>query len=225
MRRPEHNGGVRVLYVCTANICRSPSAEALLQAAGVAQVQSAGVAAVHGAPCCSLAPLLAGVDHRSQPLTAPLVRSADIVLTAAREHQSAVLALDPDARAKTFTIRQAGRLAQWLLDEGIVEAARMRATAPDGWAQRFEPGDPRQYVMPLPAPPERAAWLVAELDAARGFAPAPPTAPRRRRRDPEPPHPDDVPDPHVVGAQWHEPAAEQITAATAPLIEVLRQVG
>ncbi len=180
---------------------------------------------MHGAPCCALAPLLEGVEHRSQPLAPGLVSTADLVLTAAREHQSTVLALDPDARAKTFTIRQAGRLAQWLLDEGIVEAARERALTPQGWAERFEPGDPRQYVMPLPYAPERAAWLVAELDAARGFAPAPPTEQRRRRRDPEPPHPDDVPDPHVLGAGWHAPAAEQITAATEPLVAVLRKLG
>ena len=216
---------MRVLYVCTANICRSPSAQAVLKAGGVAEVRSAGSAAVHGAPCCSLAPLLAGVEHRSQPLTPDLVRWADLVLMAAREHQSSVLALDPDARAKTFTIRQAGRLVQWLLDQGIVEAARQRVASPQGWAERFEPGDPRQYVMPLPAEPERAAWLVAELDAARGFAPAPQPPARRRRRDPEPPHPDDVPDPHVVGAQWHGPAAEQISAATEPLVAVLRELG
>ena len=216
---------MRVLYVCTANICRSPSAEALLSAAGVAQVQSAGTAAVHGAPCCTLAPLLAGVEHQSQPLTSELVQWADLVLTAAREHQSTVLSLDPDARAKTFTIRQAGRLAQWLQDERIVEAARERVAAPQGWTERFEQGDPRQYVMPLPSEPERPAWLVAELDAARGFAPAPQPPERRRRRDPEPPHPDDVPDPHVLGAGWHGPAAEQITAATGPLVTVLREVG
>ncbi len=115
------------------------------------EVASAGTAAVHGAPCCELAPLLERVEHRSQPLSPDLVGRADLVLTAAREHQSTVLALDPDARAKTFTIRQAGRLTRWLLDEGIVEAARERAHVPQGWAERFEPGDPRQYVMPLPS--------------------------------------------------------------------------
>jgi protein-tyrosine-phosphatase len=217
---------VRILYVCTANICRSPSAEAQLRRAGLAgvEVASAGTHAVHGAPCCALAPLLAGVDHPSQPLAAEFVGTADLVLTAAREHQAVVLTLDPDARVKTFTIRQAGRLAKWLLDQGIVEAAGQRAITPEGWAGRFEEGDPRQYVMPLPPEPERGAWLVAELDAARGFAPAPPVPERRRRRDPEPPHPDDVPDPHVLGAGWHGPAAEQIVAATEPLVAVLRQL-
>ena len=80
------------------------------------------------APCAA-----AGrVEHQSQPLTSELVQWADLVLTAAREHQSTVLSLDPDARAKTFTIRQAGRLAQWLQDERIVEAARERVAAPQG---------------------------------------------------------------------------------------------
>lgn len=206
----------------------------MLTVAGVpgVEVRSAGTAAVDGAQGCALAPALAGraERHRSQPVTADLVAWADLVLTAAREHQATVLALDPAARPRTFTIRQAGRLAQWLLEEDLITAARQRDNAPDGWSERFADGDPRQYVMPLPAAADRrAAWLVAELDAARGMAPAlvtpgPPPGRWRRRRDEQAPHPDDIPDPHVLGAQWHGPAAEQIAQATAPLAVVLREL-
>lgn len=38
---------------------------------------------------------------------------------------------------------------------------------------------------------------------------------RRRRKAEEPPHSDDVPDPHVMGMELHGLAAEQITAGTA----------
>lgn len=213
--------------MCTANICRSPSAAAVLQAAAIpgVEVRSAGTAAVAGAPGCTLAPLLAGSEHTSQPLTAELVQWADLVLTAGREHQAGVVGLDPGARTRTFTMRQAGRLAQWLLNARMPAAARERAAAPEGWESRFEPDDPLRHVAPMPAG-DRAAWLVPELDAARGYAPAPPPEPPtgRRRRRAAPMHPDDVPDPHVLGSEWHGTAAEQITTAAVPLLILLRDV-
>jgi len=216
---------VKVLYVCTANICRSPSAAEVLRAAVIpgVEVRSAGTAAVAGAPGCTVAPLLAGIEHASQPLTRELVQWADLVLTAAREHQAAVVGLDAGARSRTFTLRQAGRLAQWLLDTDVAAVARERAVVPDG--DRFGPDDPRSHVAPMPAG-DRSAWLVAELDAARGYAAPPPPEPAtgrwRRRVTPVPP--DDVPDPHVLGSEWHGPAAEQITAAAVPLLILLREV-
>jgi protein-tyrosine-phosphatase len=145
------------------------------------------------------------------------VAEADLVLTAARGHQAEVLALHPDARPRTFTVAQAGRLAGWMLSHGVLEAAQN--------PRQFPPDDPRAFVAPLAGDP--AAWVVAELDAARGMAPAPvvPEPPRSRwRRTPAAaPHPDDVPDPHELGPQWHEPAAAQIRSAMAPLLELLRR--
>ena len=125
---------MRILYVCTANICRSPSAAALLtdaQIAGV-EVRSAGTNAGVGAPGCSMAPALREREsvHHSQALTGELVEWADLVLTAARGHQATVMSLDPGARAKTFTIVQAGRLAAWLVSSGMLEAAQERAVRP-----------------------------------------------------------------------------------------------
>ncbi len=224
---------MRILYVCTANICRSPSAAALLtdaQIAGV-EVRSAGTNAVVGAPGCSMAPALREREsvHHSQSLTAELVEWADLVLTAARGHQATVMSLDPGARAKTFTIVQAGRLAAWLVSSGMLEAAQERAADPQGWTERFEEGDQRLFVVPLPEAGEQTpAWLVAELDAARGLAPAPaPAEPQgrfRRRKGGDEPHPDDIPDPHELGPGWHEPAGQKIAEATAELELVLRTI-
>lgn len=218
-----HNGRVRLLFVCTANICRSPSAAAMVGDAGLPgiEVDSAGTQALPGRPGCPAAPLLAGRadQHSSRPLTREAVARADLILTAAREHQAPVLALEPNARPRTFTIAQAGRLAQWLLDAGIIDAALH--------PQPFEPGDPRALVPPMPPAPQRAGWLIAELDAARGMAPAPQVPEPRRswwRTRPDGPHPDDIPDPHVLGPQWHEPAAAQLRAALEPLLEVLRRL-
>jgi protein-tyrosine-phosphatase len=160
--------------------------------------------------------------HESQPLTPALIEPADLVLTAAREHRTAVIDMYPAARSRTFTIRQAGRLAQWLVDAGMVDAARHGGD--------FADGDPRRLVAALPATAQaRARWVVEELDAARGMAPAP-VAPEpngrrwgRRAVDPQV-HPDDVPDPHVLGTGWHEVAHEQLRDSTEQLVGLLRAV-
>lgn len=221
---------MKILYVCTANICRSPSAAELLRDADLpgVQVRSAGTVAAEGSPGCPRAPALAGRDdqHRSQRLTPELVDWADLILTAAREHRAVVLDLDRRARDRTFTIRQAGRLAKWLLEEGMVAAAREPGT------DLLEEGDPRLFVVPLPEDVEhRTAWLLSELDAARGMAPVPsapapvPAGRLWRRASEEGPHPDDVPDPHVLGPAWHDLAYEQLRDATGALAALLREVG
>ncbi len=216
--------------MCTANICRSASAERLLREAiaGVpelvgVEVRSAGTAAWVGAPGCSIAPALAGhaAEHRSRPLTADLVSWADLILPAARDHRSRIVELDPTSRARTFTLRQAGRIADWVVDSGIVAAGRERA-------DRFPPDDPRRDVPALPAELDhRWAWLVDEMDAARGRAGVPVAAVPaggRRSIDPSALHPDDVPDPHVLGSGLHPVAYEQISASTSALVRLLREV-
>ena len=197
---------MRILYVCTANICRSASAERLLLDAVVAlpelsgiEVRSAGTRAMPGSPGCSMAPALTehAAEHRSQALTADLVAWADLILPAARDHRPSILELAPASRTRTFTIRQAGRIADWIVDSGIVAAGRERSGSgegPEAWAEAFPLGDPRRDVPPLPDDPAaRRLWVVAEMDAGRGLAGAPPsgaasgegasavTAERRRR--------------------------------------------
>ncbi len=269
---------MRVLYVCTANICRSPSAEALLRDAVAeddlladVEVGSAGVHAVEGAPGCTIAPALEGRadEHRSRPLTADLIRVADLILTADREHRSAVIGLLLDARDRTLTIRQAGRLADWLVESGAVEAARRAAGSAAGGergdvrgrgagdrqadgatgdvskggltpATRSELGDAETSddlpggVAPLPGDVDsRWRWIVDELDAARGLAPGPASAEtpaaarprwRRAREEADVLHPDDIPDPHVLGSAWHDAAFQQIRQATESLVRLFGQV-
>lgn len=139
-----------VLVVCTANVCRSPLAARLLAAelGRAVPVTSAGVRATAGAPACEQARLVRPSEqrHAAVRLDAGQVRSAAIVLGAAREHRSAAVALAPAAQRRAFTVLQAARLAAWLEEQGT--------TAPAGLAAD-----------------ERLAWWVEELDAARGDAP------------------------------------------------------
>jgi protein-tyrosine phosphatase len=111
---------LRVLVVCTGNVCRSPAVERLLGTwlgpAGLV-VSSAGIGAMAGAPMTEqMAKLVANAGGQpdgfvSRQLTEDMVAEADLVLTATREHRGEIVALHPPALRKTFTLREFVRLA------------------------------------------------------------------------------------------------------------------
>jgi len=102
---------VRVLFVCTGNVCRSPMAAALLahllEEHGVRgiDVSSAGTAPWDGAPASEgsyLVSLEHGLDlsgHRSRPLTTDLVGGADLVLGMGPQHVERVAQLGGAGKA------------------------------------------------------------------------------------------------------------------------------
>jgi protein-tyrosine-phosphatase len=102
---------VKLLFVCTGNICRSPMAEAiarrLLDAAGREDVvaSSAGTAAWDGAPASEGAYLIAlehGLDlsaHRARQITTDLVESADLILGMSPHHVERAIALGGEGKA------------------------------------------------------------------------------------------------------------------------------
>ncbi len=102
-----------IVTVCTANICRSPMAEALLRHALLAEAEplrsckvvSAGVAARKGEKISpnsveALAKVgLRASDHRSQPLTEALIAQADLVLCMTESHRAVInLEIEPTPR-------------------------------------------------------------------------------------------------------------------------------
>ena len=147
-----------VLHVCTGNICRSPMAEHLMReglrarfGAGAAafQVDSAGTWGHTGSPMepHALTTLASyGVDgagFRARELVVEHVVSADLVLTAAREHRTAAVVLAPRSASRTFTLREFARLTS------VVDPAAL------------PPGDPV----------ERAHALVRAVAGKRGLMP------------------------------------------------------
>lgn len=112
---------LRVLVVCTANVCRSPVAERLLArhlaAAGHrARVRSAGThggrLVVHEHTVMAARDLEVDLsDHRSRLLSAALVATdgADLIVTMTREHLRAVVGIDPLAWPRSFTLKELAR--------------------------------------------------------------------------------------------------------------------
>ena len=108
---------LRVLFVCTANICRSPFMELLTAhlAGGGIEASSAGTHGFAGHPmdgAMAASLLRHGIpaqqvdDFRSRPLTADLVAAADLVLTAESSHRRHIVEEEPAAAPKVFTLGQ-----------------------------------------------------------------------------------------------------------------------
>jgi protein-tyrosine phosphatase len=176
--------GARILVVCTANVCRSPVAERLLArhlaSAGIAAgVRSAGTVGgrldVHPHTVVAAAGYEVDLtDHVSRRLTGELLgtEGADLVVTMAREHLREVVALDPDAWPRTFTLKELARRA---LDAPPTAPRGDPTTAWSTWRTAIADGrraadllrpDPADDVAdPYGGPARHHAEMVAELDA------------------------------------------------------------
>jgi protein-tyrosine phosphatase len=113
---------VKMLFVCTGNICRSPTAERLAAAhasrrgIGGLSVSSAGTQAVVGRP---IHPEAAQVIERlggcaggftARRLTARMTADADLIITMTTAHRDAVVELAPQQLHRTFSLSEAALL-------------------------------------------------------------------------------------------------------------------
>jgi RpiB/LacA/LacB family sugar-phosphate isomerase len=105
-----------LLFVCTGNTCRSPMAEGIarlvLEGRPGWKVASAGVGAINGQAASTHAVTAMrqlGRDisgHRSQMLTAQLVREADYIFALTQSHAEGILYYHPEAAEKLFLLRE-----------------------------------------------------------------------------------------------------------------------
>jgi len=119
---PEEGHDMHVLFVCTGNICRSPTAERVTRAFAVKHglsrltASSAGTRAVVGygmEPTAAEVLRTLGGDpkgFRARQLSPANVDDADLILTMTTRHRDKVLAASPRAMRRTFTLLEAGRL-------------------------------------------------------------------------------------------------------------------
>lgn len=133
---------LRVLTVCTGNVCRSPLAERLLQAGfdeicpGAVKVRSAGTYALVGAAAEPGSRAIASAlgaslgSFAARQLTTPMLTEADLILALSSEHRSTILELAPSAFRKTFTLREFARI---LPAAGLQGAGVSAAAVRDAW--------------------------------------------------------------------------------------------
>ncbi len=201
-----------ILFVCSANVCRSQYARLQFMEAvhghpllSLVIVQSAGsVPALTAETCDRVAQLTAGAHSRPispRALTPRLIARADLILTAEEGHRSLVARIMPQARSKTFTLVEASTIA--------------RAAFDDGYLRRAEEGSPE----------EKLRAFVARLNSLRGVIPLPATKPKRRMlgRTTETPALDIV-DAHNLSSRLHARTLAIVDESVTDLVEVMRSV-
>lgn len=120
---------MRVLVVCTGNVCRSPMGELLLarylEGTSI-QVSSAGT---RGLPSHHIDPSSArlldavGIDSggfRSRRLTRPMVLSADLILCFEKRQRRDIVSLAPTAVRYTFLLGEFAQMCEYCARRGTV---------------------------------------------------------------------------------------------------------
>lgn len=143
---------VRLLFVCTANQCRSPMAAAILRAklaaAGIDEVEVASAGLLPGGARATVeaAATVPGLDdHVSRQLTPEMVAAADLIVGMTREHVREVAVSDRDSFGRTFTLKELVRRAEAVGPRRLGEPVA-------AWAERV--GEGRSPLELLGASPD-----------------------------------------------------------------------
>jgi low molecular weight protein-tyrosine phosphatase len=170
-----------ILVLCTANVCRSPMAQALLASELAARgehaaVRSAGTLGSGALPPPEVADAMAGygldvTGHRSHLLTDDDLARADLILAMAREHLRHAAVTDPAAWPRAFTLRE-------LVRRGAQTGPRAAGESLAGWLARAHVGRSRMAMLgdspaddiadPMGGAPGEYAQTAGELRALSG---------------------------------------------------------
>ena len=129
---------MHVLFVCTGNICRSPTAErlsAMLASrsdVGEYRFSSAGVRAVRGHPIYRDAAIVlerlggSAKDFAARQITPKIADDCDLIVTMTRNHRDAVLEIAPRRLRQTFTLAEIALLVTEFGVRSVAELADFR---------------------------------------------------------------------------------------------------
>lgn len=116
---------VRIMTVCTGDICRSPYAGRVLADAfeavspGAFEVECVGIGALVGAgvdPRSVLMLARRGLEHdgfRARQISEPLLEGVDLVLPLTLEHRKIVPSYSPRLMKRCFTLKEAAGLIRF----------------------------------------------------------------------------------------------------------------
>lgn len=121
-----------ILVICVGNICRSPTAEAILKknlTDSGKLIHSAGLGALTGKPVEAKATaIMCASDihlplHKARQLNHEMLREADLVLVMENRHISSIYEISPESQGKTFL------LGKWLDNREIPDPYRQAMPA------------------------------------------------------------------------------------------------
>ena len=160
---------IRVLFVCTANICRSAYAqvrgESLMAGRPTIALASAGTWGFDAMPIdppMGLQARARGADpsgFRSRRLTRAMVAEADVILTATSEHRAFIVEDHPGALRKTFTL---GQFAEAIAGADVHQHGTELITA--ARTSRVPPRPSTEIVDPHRRGDEAAARCARQID-------------------------------------------------------------
>src|SRR5690625_3439597 len=131
---------IRILTICTGNICRSPFAAKLLAAKldrAQFKVASAGTSAMLGDPMQDTMHRIAmdmgmrwNDEHRARALTQGLVGQADLILGMEREHRSEAAKLQASAARRAFTLLEFAHIVSSIDEEHLKHLLCLNGDSP-----------------------------------------------------------------------------------------------